>query len=85
LWVIGSSAGRIPRARPRAPRAHPADLLLIFRLHRSEADRTRFWAKLSEAQRAAVIAAAEEERRLKAEGRDPETLRAQADAVLLER
>ena len=41
--------------------------------------------RLSEAQRASVIAAAEEERRLKAEGRDPETLRAQADALLLER
>ena len=62
-----------------------ADLLAAFRAHRHAGDRTDFWARLSEAQRASVIAAAEAERRLRAEGRDPESLRAQADAVLLER
>jgi hypothetical protein len=60
-----------------------AELLAMFRLRLNKDDRTRFWGGLDEPQRAAIRASAEEERQARADGRDPESLRRQADAVLL--
>jgi hypothetical protein len=55
----------------------------MFRLRLNKDDRTRFWGGLDEPQQAAIRASAEEERQARADGRDPESLRRQADAVLL--
>jgi hypothetical protein len=72
-------------APPAPPRPTGAQMLRTYRSYRHEGSRTLYWAKLSEEERAAVTGAAEEERRARAEGRDPDALRARADLVLLPR